>query len=202
MYSDQLESVKFKLWSLKGLTAAMRRPLLFFFFSSVFLPLPLREREDGILIMVGCCNGVVCLLYNLHSGSESIYLWNPCIQKLMTLPSAAIIRPRCSSVLGFGVDPEGGLKVVPWKGERMDSDCVWLCWDLFTWHGDVEKDICCWGESLYDHFSSVSDFCPWSSALDWVQIDGRQCETELYNCVLQIQTWLPCWIWFSHPMSL
>ncbi|RAL45318.1 hypothetical protein DM860_014728 [Cuscuta australis] len=90
----------------------MRRPLLFFFFSSVFLSFAAeREREDGILITVGCCNGVICLLYNLHSGSESIYLWNPCIQKLMTLHPAAIIRPRCSSVLGFGVDPEGGLKM-------------------------------------------------------------------------------------------
>ncbi|VFQ61698.1 unnamed protein product [Cuscuta campestris] len=85
--------------------------------SSPELPLSIPD-GDGILIMVGCCNGVVCLLYNRHSGSESIYLWNPCIQKLMTLPSAAIIRPWCFSVLGFGVDPEGGLKVVRVVHER------------------------------------------------------------------------------------
>ncbi|VFQ93749.1 unnamed protein product [Cuscuta campestris] len=79
--------------------------------SSPELPLSIPDGNE-ILIMLGCCNGVVCLVSNPYSESRSIYLWNPCIQKLMTLPSAAIIRPWCSSVLGFGVDPEGGLKVV------------------------------------------------------------------------------------------
>ncbi|XP_052171332.1 F-box protein At3g07870-like [Diospyros lotus] len=57
--------------------------------------------------IVGSCNGLVCVGYNLVFYSNDLFLWNPSIRKIVTLPTPGITfksHGACMLVLGFGFD--------------------------------------------------------------------------------------------------
>ncbi|XP_059629888.1 F-box protein At3g07870-like [Cornus florida] len=71
--------------------------------------------EDNFRI-IGCCNGVLCLSDDLHYYQEKLYLWNPSIQNLMTLPPLRVTFQTHGALfhsIGFGFDsPTNDYKVV------------------------------------------------------------------------------------------
>ncbi|KAG5579667.1 hypothetical protein H5410_050294 [Solanum commersonii] len=61
--------------------------------------------QRGYYTIVGSYNGIVCLSGKLFGKLRSLVLWNPSIQKFITLPFPSI-KPKSPhmSVLGFGAD--------------------------------------------------------------------------------------------------
>ncbi|XP_059638689.1 F-box/kelch-repeat protein At3g06240-like [Cornus florida] len=71
------------------------------------LGLPLKSYRNPSLRIIGICNGLVCLSDDLHGYGVKLYLWNPSIQKTITLPP---LRMNFQShgpfkhSIGFGFD--------------------------------------------------------------------------------------------------
>ncbi|CAN4087210.1 unnamed protein product [Withania somnifera] len=59
----------------------------------------------GYFRIIGSCNGILCLCDDLFGQLRNLVLWNPCIQKFVTLPLPEI-KPEEPHmfVLGFGCD--------------------------------------------------------------------------------------------------
>nr|XP_023892639.1 F-box protein At3g07870-like [Quercus suber]POE60565.1 f-box protein [Quercus suber] len=57
--------------------------------------------------VVGTCNGLLFLsnIFHAHT-SDSLCLWNPCVGKLLKLPSPNITHGRFRASIGFGFDPK------------------------------------------------------------------------------------------------
>uniref|UniRef100_A0A5B6YUY8 F-box domain-containing protein n=1 Tax=Davidia involucrata TaxID=16924 RepID=A0A5B6YUY8_DAVIN len=77
--------------------------------SEVELPLPGCKSGDCGCHIVGSCNGLLCLYVEIFDPFDTnIYLWNPSVRKLKTLPSSLhpeeFIKPETYVVLGFGFD--------------------------------------------------------------------------------------------------
>ncbi|XP_059652197.1 F-box protein At3g07870-like [Cornus florida] len=82
------------------------KEMLFCDYAELDLPL----KNDGgnpYLRVIGCCNGVLCLSDDLITYMDKLYLWNPSIQKTMTLPPLRVTYqshgPFMHSI-GFGFD--------------------------------------------------------------------------------------------------
>ncbi|XP_055809345.1 F-box protein At3g07870-like [Solanum dulcamara] len=83
------------------------RPFSLNFTSELHFPF---NFQRGYFSIVGSCNGILCLSDDLVGTLRNFVLWNPSIQKFITLP-LPLIKPRWRymSVLGFGADlPETG----------------------------------------------------------------------------------------------
>ncbi|KAJ8534871.1 hypothetical protein K7X08_016599 [Anisodus acutangulus] len=67
----------------------------------------------GYYRIVGTCNGVVCLCDDLFGELKNLFLWNPSIQKITTLP-LPLIKPQQPHmfVLGFGANNDDDYKLV------------------------------------------------------------------------------------------
>ncbi|XP_055807879.1 F-box protein At3g07870-like [Solanum dulcamara] len=78
------------------------RPFSLNFTSELHFPF---NCQLGYFRIVGSCNGIVCLSDDLFGELQSLVLWNPSIQKYITLPLPSI-KPQLPhmSVLGFGAD--------------------------------------------------------------------------------------------------
>ncbi|XP_052184039.1 F-box protein At3g07870-like isoform X2 [Diospyros lotus] len=59
--------------------------------------------------IVGSCNGLICVGYSCVSYANDLFLWNPSIRKIVTLPKPGIpfeSHRALMLVLGFGFDPK------------------------------------------------------------------------------------------------
>ncbi|KAH0751750.1 hypothetical protein KY285_004898 [Solanum tuberosum] len=91
--------------------------------------------QQGYYTIVGSCNDIVCLSGKLFGKLRSLVLWNPSIQKFITLPFPSI-KPKSPhmSFLGFGVD-------LPKTNDYKLVRLVYHKNDVFRYNGFPEIEI-------------------------------------------------------------
>ncbi|KAL6291135.1 hypothetical protein ACE6H2_008645 [Prunus campanulata] len=77
-------------------------------YSKVEFPIaPKQELYDRHLRVVGTCNGLFCLADDIFRYGYNIFIWNPAIRKLVTLPRPGVsfmVHGGYNASIGFGFD--------------------------------------------------------------------------------------------------
>ncbi|PQP97715.1 F-box/kelch-repeat protein [Prunus yedoensis var. nudiflora] len=77
-------------------------------YSKIEFPIaPKQELYDRHLRMVGTCNGLICLADDIFRYGYNIFIWNPAIRKLVTLPRPGVsfmVHGGYNAAIGFGFD--------------------------------------------------------------------------------------------------
>lgn len=89
-------------------------------------PLPIAPK----MILVGSCNGIVCVMIDGFTNDQFTYLWNPATKHTMVLPptiiSSFMDRDGVDVSLGFGFDPVGNdykvVRVLKLRGGSVRSE--------------------------------------------------------------------------------
>ncbi|RAL37027.1 hypothetical protein DM860_003949 [Cuscuta australis] len=142
--------------------------------------IPCRVRHYRV---IGCYNGVVCLSDNLVRVSQITHLWNPCIQKLKTLPPPTLRSCPFRTILGFGANPEcaDDLKVVRvvFGGTGLEISNVPQDVEIFSVITGKWRRISAAGANLHSGSFSSSPPTFAHGALHWSS--GKWLENEEYK---------------------
>ncbi|KAL3642419.1 hypothetical protein CASFOL_013234 [Castilleja foliolosa] len=79
--------------------------------------------------MVGCCNGLICIIERLRCRREAICIWNPALNLSKTVSLPSIARRSGESVsLGFGYDAETDdykvVRILSWESLKSEENMI------------------------------------------------------------------------------
>ncbi|KAK8558903.1 hypothetical protein V6N12_042195 [Hibiscus sabdariffa] len=126
--------------------------------------------------VVGSCNGLICVRLYPFGGNFNFLLWNPSIQKYISLPHVKISNVVCLNV-GFGFDPRTNdyklLIVAVCKGDGSFEPY------LFSLNGNCWKRV---AANPPNSTSGSKDMTFVNGAVHWLGFRGRK--NFGYNCAI------------------
>ncbi|KAL4591314.1 hypothetical protein LXL04_004272 [Taraxacum kok-saghyz] len=125
-----------------------------------FIKLPVNlQSKHGVGNVIGSVNGLVCFKYRSYHDSKVIYIWNPSLSALLTLPAYSTPSHSYDMIhynFAFGFDPkENDYKVV----KIMQVDNEWMQVEVYSMRKGSWKLIT---ENIPSHITSVysqEDIC-------------------------------------------